>query len=120
LLLFRDHYRVALTSGTTGLRDVFLSNPAEWVTVLALNTFQPDSLVAYTSMARLLAGDEVLPPEAARRIEQAWGVRPFNVYGATETAGIASEYTRHTGLHLYEDLVITEAVDEKNRPVRGC
>jgi phenylacetate-CoA ligase len=193
---FRDHYWVALTSGSTGLRGVFLSNPAEWVAVLAsytrandwagiqagpthrlrlavvssrvpwhqsaqvgmslrssfipvlrldatepvgelvarLNEFQPDSLVAYASMARVLAEEqvagrlrispravmcasEVLTPEAARRIEQAWGVRPFNVYGATETAGIASECSQQAGFHLYEDLVITEVVDEKNRPV---
>jgi len=193
---FRDHYWVALTSGSTGLRGVFLSDQAEWATVLAsyvrandwadipaglthrlrmavvssrvpwhqsaqvgmslrspfvpvlrldatdsvgdlvsrLNEFQPASLVAYASMARLLAEEqvagrlrispravmcasEVLTPEAARRIQQAWGVRPFNVYAATETAGIASECSQQAGLHLYEDLVITEVVDEKNRPV---
>ena len=38
------------------------------------------------------------------------------MYGATETAGIASE-CRHGRLHRYEDLVIAEIVDEANRPV---
>jgi phenylacetate-CoA ligase len=51
------------------------------------------------------------------RIEEAWGKRPFEVYAATETAGIASECELHQGMHLFEDLVITEVVDEKNRPV---
>jgi len=39
------------------------------------------------------------------------------VYAATETAGIASECSWHTGMHLYEDLVITEVVDQENRAV---
>jgi phenylacetate-CoA ligase len=38
------------------------------------------------------------------------------VYAATETASIASECTKHR-MHLFEDLGIAEAVDEKNRPV---
>ena len=35
----------------------------------------------------------------------------------TEPAGIASECDLHGGMHLFEDLVITEVVDDKNRPV---
>jgi len=49
--------------------------------------------------------------------EAAWGKKPFDVYAATETAGIASECDLHRGMHLFEDLVITEVVDEDNRPV---
>ena len=92
-----------------------------------------DVLVAYASMARVLAEEqlagrlriaprammcssEVLTSETAARVERAWGSRPFNVYAATETAGIASECPLHR-MHLYEDLVITEVVDEMNRPV---
>jgi phenylacetate-coenzyme A ligase PaaK-like adenylate-forming protein len=91
-------------------------------------------LVAYASMASLLAAEQlagrlriapraVLPTSEAlsrderERIRRAWGVEPFDVYVATETAGIASECARHAGLHLYEDLVIAEVVDESNRPV---
>jgi putative adenylate-forming enzyme len=193
---FRDRYRVVSTSGTTGVRGIFLSDPVEWATVIAsynraqewagvvaspvrrmrlavvstttawhqsarvgasvrnplirtlrvnatdplssvvarLNEFQPQSLVAYASMHRLLAEEqlagrlriapdavmsasEVLTDTTRRLVEAAWARLPFNVYAATETAGIASECERHTGLHLYEDLVITEVVDEANRPV---
>ncbi len=45
------------------------------------------------------------------------GRKLFNVYGATETSSIASECDHHSGLHLYEDLVIVEAVDSDNEPV---
>jgi putative adenylate-forming enzyme len=102
-------------------------------TLRALEAFQPESLTGYASMVRLLAEEqlagrlkiapkavmsasEVLTEESARRIEQAWGRRPFNVYAATETAGIASQCDRHQGLHLYEDLVIAEPVDEHYKP----
>ena len=49
--------------------------------------------------------------------DQAWTARPFTVYGATETSGIAAECERRPGMHLFEDLVITEVVDEQYRPV---
>jgi phenylacetate-CoA ligase len=99
-----------------------------------LNGFRPKVLVAYASMALLLAEEqlagrlritpgfvfgssEVFTEQARRRIEEAWGRKPFEVYAATETAGIASECEQHRGMHLFEDLVITEVVDEDNRPV---
>jgi putative adenylate-forming enzyme len=193
---FCGRYRVVSTSGTTGVRGIFLSDPVEWAMVIAsynraqewagvvaspfrrtrmavvstttgwhqsarvgasvrnplvptlridatdplprtvarLNAFRPDSLVAYASMHRLLAEEqlagrlriapraimsasEVLTEETRRLISVAFGAPPFNVYAATETAAIASECDRHAGLHLYEDLVIAEVVDEANRPV---
>jgi phenylacetate-CoA ligase len=98
-----------------------------------LNDWQPENLVLYASMSRVLAEEqlagrlkispravmcssEVLTAEAIARVERAWGSRPFNVYAATETAGVASECSRHR-LHLYEDLLIPEVVDDRNRPV---
>lgn len=107
------------------------SDPLERTTA-ALTTFQPDSLVGYASILRALADEqlagrlavtpravmsasEVLTNETRARIRAAFGVEPFNVYAATETAGIASECEYHR-LHRYEDLVIAEIVDEENRP----
>lgn len=98
-----------------------------------LNDWQPENLIVYASMSRVLAEEqlagrlrispkavmcssEVLTEEAIARVQRAWGSRPFNVYAATETAGIASECRQHR-LHLFEDLVIPEVVDENNRPV---
>ncbi|MBI2486383.1 MAG: phenylacetate--CoA ligase family protein [Deltaproteobacteria bacterium] len=99
------------------------------------NDFQPESLIAYANMSRQLAQEqiagnlhispqavfcasEVLTKDSRKLIHKDWGVQPFNVHATTETAGIASEYTQHTGLHMYEDLVITEVVDEQSKPVK--
>jgi phenylacetate-CoA ligase len=101
--------------------------------VAGLNDWQPENLVVYASMSRVLADEqlagrlriqpkavmcssEVLTEEATARVVRAWGHRPFNVYAATETAGIASDCRNHR-LHLYEDLVIPEIVDEHGRRV---
>jgi phenylacetate-CoA ligase len=108
------------------------SQPIEDV-VAALNAFRPDSLVGYASILRVLAeqqaegrlrltpravmsASEVLTEDTRGRIRAAFGVSATNVYAATETAGIASE-CRLGHLHRYEDLVITEIVDEDNQPV---
>lgn len=101
--------------------------------VAGLNEWQPENLIVYASMSRVLAEEqlegrlqirpravmcssEVLTDEAVARVERAWGTRPFNVYAATEPAGIASHCRNHR-LHLFEDLVISEIVDENNQPV---
>jgi phenylacetate-coenzyme A ligase PaaK-like adenylate-forming protein len=102
-------------------------------TVAALNEWRPENLVCYASMGRVLAEEqlagrleispkavmcssEVLTAETRSRIHRAFGTEPFEVYAATEPAGIASECERHR-LHLFEDLVVTEVVDENNQPV---
>ena len=99
-----------------------------------LNGWQPAMLIGYASMLRLLAEEqlagrlaiepqflfsasEVLTDATRRLAAEAWGRRPFNVYAATETSGIAAECGEHSGMHLFEDLVVTEVVDDENRPV---
>jgi phenylacetate-coenzyme A ligase PaaK-like adenylate-forming protein len=100
----------------------------------ALDAFQPEILVAYASMIQLLAEEqlahrlhiapravssssEVFSAEGRARATEAWHAAPFEVYAATETGGIAAECERHTGMHLFEDLVIPEVVDDDYRPV---
>lgn len=102
--------------------------------VARLNRWQPQMLVGYASMLRLLAAEqrdgrlriapgfvfsasEVLTDSTRALAARAWGITPFNVYGATETAGIAAECGQHDGMHLFEDLVLAEIVDEHNQPV---
>lgn len=102
-------------------------------TVAALNRFQPHLLVGYASALRPLAAEqqagrlairpqsvisasEVLAPSAAAEMEAAWGSAPFDVYAATETAGVASP-CRYLNRHLYEDLLIVEPVDTAGGPV---
>jgi len=60
---------------------------------------------------------EVLTPETRTMVARAWDVAPFNVYAATETGGIAAECVHHHGMHLFEDLVVPEVVDDAYRPV---
>jgi phenylacetate-coenzyme A ligase PaaK-like adenylate-forming protein len=53
----------------------------------------------------------------AARIGAAWGRSPFNIYGTTETGMLACDCDRHAGLHVFEDLVHVEVVDDGGRPV---
>jgi phenylacetate-CoA ligase len=99
-----------------------------------LNAWQPEVLVAYASMAQILANEhlagrlqitprrvysssEVLTDAARRMIEEAWGKHLFNQYAATETGSIAAECEQHQGMHVFDDQVILEIVDAENRPV---
>ena len=193
--LFLDRYVVLSTSGSTGRRGVFLFDPDEWLTALAmitrpmawaeltrsafkpprsamvasttpwhystrisrslssrilpalrldaaesldtivsrLNDWQPEVLAVYPSVLRQLAdaqlrgqlriqlqsvatSAEVLPEETRRLVKEAWGLRVFDTYGATEYAPISAEcaYGRK---HLFEDEAVIEVVDEGGRPV---
>jgi len=103
--------------------------------VRSLDAFQPDVLVAYSSIAALIAMEqlegrlnihpqvvsttsEVRTEDMERKIREAWGVIPFNNYGMTE-AGIVfgTDCSFHHGIHVFEDLFIVEVVDECNRAV---
>lgn len=98
-----------------------------------LNAYRPQILVAYAETAKVLAqrqverdlriaprmvfaSSEVLTSPSRRAIRNAWGTEPFNAYAATETALIAADCHLHR-MHVCEDLVITEVVDRRNRPV---
>jgi phenylacetate-coenzyme A ligase PaaK-like adenylate-forming protein len=104
------------------------------VLVEALNAFQPEVLMPYPSVADLLAQEqlegrlsirpkliathsEVLSSEMSHRMIRAWDTIPFNHYGTTEEPHIASDCSRHLGLHLFEDLCKVEIVDDEYRPV---
>ena len=101
--------------------------------VEALNAFGPDCLHAYPSMAVLLADEkragrlraapavittssELCTPEMAEAIEDAFGVRPLDLYASTEGLWGAA-CGEGEGHHLFEDLAIAENVDEDGRPV---
>jgi len=101
--------------------------------VRRLNEWAPHVLVAYPSVLRQLADEqmagrlriapshcatsaEVLTAETRRRVREAWGVRGFETYGATEYAPIAAECPAGRR-HLFEDGAVIENVDERGRPV---
>ena len=194
---YLGEYRVLTTSGSSGMKGVFIFNRKEWSTVLAstlrcsqimgasirfpnrwratsivpdspmhmtyravvtydnpvikgqrlnvtssleylinsLNTFQPETLYTYPSIASLLAieqleerlnihpqivatGAEVRTKEMEQKIREAWDVIPFNVYGITEGGNLGSDCPFHQGIHIFEDLLIVEVVNERNQPVQ--
>jgi phenylacetate-CoA ligase len=101
--------------------------------VARLNDWQPSVLSAYASMAGLLAREqlagrlaikpelvvsaaEVLTSDIRGIVQKAWGDVLFNLYAATEAA-LGAECCHHTGIHLFEDVVIPEVVDDAGRPV---
>jgi phenylacetate-coenzyme A ligase PaaK-like adenylate-forming protein len=103
-------------------------------TVEELNEWQPEVLIAYASMLGILAEEqlahrlhiqpafvyaasEVLTSQTRNRVKEAWGDEPFNQYVSTETASIAAEHRNCRRMHFFEDLVLTEIVDEQYRPV---
>lgn len=99
-----------------------------------LNGFQPRLLVAYASMIGPLAAaqrdgslaispehavsaSEVLLPAARQLAERVWGAGIMvDTYAATECAGVASSCPLGN-MHLYEDFVIAEPVDDDYQPV---
>ena len=101
--------------------------------VEALNQFQPTYLQAYPSAAMWLADEqhagrlrvsprilvtvaELRTPEMTQRLEEAFGVRPFDLYGSSEGL-FGSECEHHQGIHLFEDTTIVENVDADEQPV---
>ena len=101
--------------------------------VAGLNQAQPDFLIAYPSALHVLAFEaragrlqiaprqivscaEPLLPEIRAAAEEAWGTRVGNMWGASEGGCIATP-CEESRMHLNEDLVIVEPVDEAGLPV---
>lgn len=127
--------RVGVSIDSAWLPTVRIDSGDELTAIVSrLNERRPRTLVAYASMLRVLAEEqmagrlaiapefvfsasEVLTESTRDAVTAAWGRAPHDVYAATETAAIAAECGRHRGMHLFEDLVLTEVVDENDRPV---
>jgi phenylacetate-coenzyme A ligase PaaK-like adenylate-forming protein len=98
-----------------------------------LNAFRPQAINTFPSIGALLAEEqlggrlriapevvvtssELQTPEIAERMERAFGVRPYDVFGSTEGLwGAHCEH--HRGIHLFEDWCVFENVDGDGRPV---
>jgi phenylacetate-CoA ligase len=102
--------------------------------VARLERHRPDELHGYPSALALLAveqiegrlhiapgfvstSSEVRTPEMAALIEEAWGVAPFDVLGVTEAGIMAADCPAHVGMHVFEDQVMAEVLDDEDRPV---
>ncbi len=101
--------------------------------VEALNRFQPTILATYPTAAAMLAeereagrlrirphcvltGGETLSAAVRARIADSFGTQVRNSYGTSEFLPIAWECA-HGHLHVNEDWVVLEPVDEHHRPV---
>jgi phenylacetate-coenzyme A ligase PaaK-like adenylate-forming protein len=103
-------------------------------TIDRLNHFQPELLVGYPSAVLDLANSaiagalrirpgtimtsgEVLTPEASKTIEQAWGVRPSNLYGTSESIFLGLQGPNCRSMSLVEDEHIFEILNDRNEAV---
>jgi phenylacetate-CoA ligase len=103
--------------------------------VAGLNAYQPVALMGYPSMLVLLAAEaragrlrilprrvtstsEPLRPEARRALAEAFCAPVANMYGTSEAGPVGVGCFRGPGIHLCDDLVVVEPVDQAGRPVR--
>ena len=123
---------LSLDLGLTAMQRLDARTPLGEL-VAALDEHRPEFLLAYPSMASLLAIEqlegrlhiaprivctnaEVRTEEMTANIRAAWGVEPFNFYGSTEGL-FACDCEHHQGMHVFEDLGLMEIVDEHGDPV---
>ncbi|MHC4220371.1 MAG: phenylacetate--CoA ligase family protein [Planctomycetota bacterium] len=109
-----------------------VTRPIERI-VEELNRLQPTVLAGYPSALLLLVHEaragrldiapgwiggtaEPLLPEIRAALEETWGVQVGNAWGCSEGAR-ATSCGRGRGMHLCDDLVIVEPVDQQGRPV---
>lgn len=102
--------------------------------VAALNEYQPENIFTYPSYIRRLAEEqdagrlairparfvstaEVLTEHVRLLAEETWGARVLNGYGTTEAGMLGTECDLAAGVHIVEDMVVFESVDEASRPV---
>ncbi len=103
-------------------------------TIDTLNRFQPEQLFGYAASIKELASatlegklrirpdfvttsGEVLTDEAISMIEQAWGVKPSNAYGTSESLCLGIRAPGQSVVTLMEDENIIEILDDNNTQV---
>ena len=111
-------------AGRPGVPRLSVTTPLHEM-VEALNAYRPEAIVGYPTVAALLAdeqldgrldiaprmlafGFEPLTDHVVHRMEAAWGVRPANIYAATEAPIVASSSPEDPCLDVAEDLVVVE------------
>ena len=122
-----------LRAGRAGAPRLSVITPLPEV-VGALNAYQPEVVVTYPSIIRRLAEEqdagrlrirpkklsstaEVLSPEVRARARRAWGADVLDSYGCTEGGALGTECPAVAGIHVAEDVLVFEAIDEHGRAV---
>jgi phenylacetate-CoA ligase len=119
----------AFQSGRDGAPRLNVTTPLPEL-VDTLNGYRPEVLMGYASLAGTLADEqlhgrlrieprhvvvcsEVLTEETEQRVRRAWGIRPVNVYAATEAPLMA---VGHSGaMSVLEHSLVLEVVDAEGR-----
>jgi phenylacetate-CoA ligase len=122
------------------MRAMFLDSPPLSVitpmekVVEALNRYLPDSISTYPSFIRRLADEQVagrlkiapilmrsvaeaLAPDVRDLVRATWNIPTTNSYASTEAGIMGSECREQSGIHLCDDMFLTEIVDDAYRPV---
>jgi phenylacetate-CoA ligase len=112
---------------------IYVTTPIDEV-VEGLNRYQPEMFSSYPSFIRLLVEEqragrlkisphvvrsvaETLTEDVSRLIHETWGAVVNNGYAATEVGVFGMGCLPFPGIHVAEDLVMFEVVDNENRPV---
>jgi phenylacetate-CoA ligase len=115
---------------TTTFIDASLPMPA---IVRALAAFRPDLVSTYAGTLSAIAEEqlagrlqitptmlqstsEVLSPAARERITAAFNIAPHNTYAMTEAGIVAATCEQQRALHVQDDQVILEVLDDTGRP----
>jgi phenylacetate-CoA ligase len=110
-----------------------ITQPVDQI-VAGLNDLQPVTLLGYPSAVAILAREaregrlrvapkriistsEPLLPHVRQAVEAAFQAPIANMYGTSEAGPVAVGCWRGSGMHLCDDLVIVEPVDEAGRRV---
>ena len=127
------HQNIAKVKNPDKLMQVFdILNPVETI-VEGLNEFDPSAMHCYPSFLELLTeekragrlrinpmmilcGGEKLREDVRREAQEVFGVKVYGNYSCTEAGSIGYECV-HQRLHINEDWLILEAVDEEFNPV---
>ncbi len=104
--------------------------------IAVINSFKPTLLTGYPStldamsaylakrkvsmhMANgIITSGETLFQDQRERIEQGFGCKVMNRYGTREVGSIAAECTHQEGLHVHQDHVVVEILNENQEPCK--
>ena len=122
-----------ITSPQVDARPIAATLPLQEI-VEELNEYQPHHLVGYPSILaplavearsgrlrisplRVTSSSEPLAADVRSSLEETWDAPVGNIYGITEAGCIGMPCWRGGGMHLPEDLVVVEPVDQRGNPV---
>jgi phenylacetate-coenzyme A ligase PaaK-like adenylate-forming protein len=122
-----------LQSGRAGAPRLSVLTPLSEI-VEKLNEYQPEMIFTYPSFVRRLVEEEdagrlrinprrivsaaeTLSADVRRLVTATWNASVVDSYGTTEGGLLGAECDAARGIHIAEDMIVFEVVDEHNRRV---